>query len=828
MQSTALNALPRSDAAALDGRARHAPLALRGSEPVAAGKLSILRDEAVGVDVVDAGEMAVSNVAAQAAGWPQVSIALPQPPDAAVRIAPNESVPRWQTEVPADYTPVSRPAIRMAATAQASVPLLAVSPEYLNFAGQQGGPNPGSQTLRLSNKGTSALNYALAESVPWLSLSSTSGSIGAGGSRTIVVTLNTGGLSAASSPYTGTVVVNNLSNPSNREWVHVQLFVDVGAGFGTLYSYDSAGNLQRQVKADGSVIDYEYDSLNRLTRISYPNGTSVAYAYDALGNRTAMTDTWGATYYVYDEFNRLTAVYFPGLNPVQYQYDETDNLTRIVYPSGQAVGYGYDADNRLVSVADASGATTYGYDAESGSLITKTLPNGLYTTYGYDADGRLTDVANRRANGSLLSSYHYTLDANGNRTSVVEQTAGGTHTTAYGYDELNRLVGVAYPDGRNVTYEYDALGNRLAMTDTVNGATRYTYDADNRLLQAGDEVFLYDANGNVIQRSSPARTIRYAYNYENRLVRYDDGEAVVGFVYDGDGNRVAKIVDGERTNYVNDVNGWLTQVLLEADAGWYVDKSYTLGLDRISQVGWAGDPSFYLYDSPLRSVTALANSTGALMATCDYDAFGVPLGSVTEGASSYLYDGEQYDLETGLIYLRSRYYDPSLGRFLSRDPMTGSQVFPQTVNPYSFALNNPINLTDPNGEAAFLVLMGLYMLGSGLFEGYTQALEAYREYAGRSDRGWHTAAAFFRGFGSGALGAWSPVPGTGEFINQGVLYAQGYQDISWSSLAGSGGEILSSAATDWALDKIPVAKWLRPYVQDSNSIMRLGVYANTI
>ncbi len=76
--------------------------------------------------------------------------------------------------------------------------------------------------------------------------------------------------------------------------------------------------------------------------------------------------------------------------------------------------YGYDADNRLVRVTDSSGTTTYGYNLGSGNLITKTLPNGIYTTYTYDADGRLTDVANRRSNGSLISSYRYTLDANGN------------------------------------------------------------------------------------------------------------------------------------------------------------------------------------------------------------------------------------------------------------------------------------------------------------------------------------------------------------------------------------------------------------------------------
>jgi len=702
-QSAELNMLPRIDDTSLNGHDLRAALAPQGAVPTTPARASVLRDEAVDVDALYPSAKATTNAAAQAEGWPQVTISPLQPLDAAIRTVPNEPVPRWRSEASVDYTPASRPSIQAAAAVQATEPLLAVGPEYLNFAGQQGGPNPGSQTLHLGNKGAGTLSYALAEDIPWLSLSSTSGSVEAGESDEVVVSINTGGLSAAGSPHSGIIAVDNVSNPSDGEWVHVQLFIDLTGGLSTLYSYSSAGNLQRQVKPDGSVIDYEYDSLNRLTRISYPDDTSAAYTYDANGNRTVMTDTWGTTYYAYDEFNRLTAVFFPGLNPVQYEYDEADNLTRIVYPNGQAVNYGYDADNRLVSVTDSSGTTTYGYDPDSGLLTTKTLPNGIYTTYDYDADGRLTDVVNRQAGDSLISSYHYTLDANGNRTSVVEQTPGETLTTTYGYDELYRLAEVTYPDGRNVTYEYDALGNRLAMTDTVDGVTHYTYDAGNRLLQAGDEVFLHDANGNVVRRSSPRRTIRYAYDYENRLVSYDDGETVVEFVYDGDGNRVAKIVDGERGNYVNDVNGALTQVLLEADAGWYVDKGYTLGLDRINQADWAGNPLFYLYDSPLRSVTALADAAGALTANYDYDAFGMPLGAVASGDSPFLYNGEHYDPETGLIYLRNRYYDPSLARYTSRDPLSGFLKSSQSQNPYVFVGNNPVNYVDPPGLEWFPV-----------------------------------------------------------------------------------------------------------------------------
>ncbi len=413
-----------------------------------------------------------------------------------------------------------------------------------------------------------------------------------------------------------------------------------------------------------------------------------------------MTDAHGTTVYQYDTASRLTAVFYPDLNPVRYTYDRAGNLTNITYPDQRVMSYTYDSDGRILSASDGTNTTTYEYDPHTGYLASQTLPNGITASYSYDANGRLTDVVHRNPDGGLLLAFHYTLDANGFRTAVTKETSAGSETTSYTYDDFLRLSSVTYPDGRQVGYAYDPLGNRTAMTVTVGAAvtvTNYTYDADNRLRCAGDEVFQYDANGNVIRRASPERTIEYAYDYENRLVRYEDGKHVVEFEYDGDGNRVAKIVDGMRTNYVNDVNGFLTQVLIETDANWQVQQGYTYGLNRIGLDSGQGDWAFYLYDSPLRSVSSLTGSKGTLTVSYAYDAFGAPLEPLAHDANPFLYNGEQYDPETDLIYLRTRYYDPNLGRFLSPDPNSGFQFSSQSLNPYSYVANNPVNFTDPTG-----------------------------------------------------------------------------------------------------------------------------------
>ncbi len=630
----------------------------------------------------------------QGGDWQEVKVTPVAPPGAQVTLPVNEPVGPEQDPISAAQA--GAPAL--SAMAASSITLVA-APEYLNFFAVTAGSNPASQPLYLRNIGGGTLDYSIQEDIPWLSLTPASGSL-AGEVDTVTISVDSAGLAAGGSPFVGTLTITDLANPANSRPVRVRLGLDTLDRRTTLYSYDSNGNLQRRINANGTIVDYEYDSLNRLTRMAYPDGSTVSYRYDANGNRTEMTDsTWGTAAYEYDEWNRLIEVDYPNLEPIRYEYDQADNLTKIIYPNGNVVTYGYDADNRLTTVTDTTGTTTYSYNPATGNLAGKSLPNGVTTTYGYDADGQLTDV-NHSKSGTLISSYHYTLDANGNRTSVVETTPAGTKTTDYTYDALYRLSSVTYANGRTVSYQYDAAGNRLKMI-APEGTTDYSYDADNRLLQAGPDKFYYDRNGNLTARTTPTQTIHYSYDFENRLVSYQAISTTVQFIYDGDGNRIAKIVDGVRTNYVNDINGLLTQVLGEADANWQAKKSYTLGLDRISQQETGVDPSFYLYDSPLRSVTGVADASGALVNTYEYDAFGETIAHTGDVDNVYTYNGEQNDPETGLIFLRYRYYDPHIGRFLTPDPVQGLLDSSQSLNPYSFVENNPINFIDPLGLASW-------------------------------------------------------------------------------------------------------------------------------
>jgi RHS repeat-associated protein len=109
--------------------------------------------------------------------------------------------------------------------------------------------------------------------------------------------------------------------------------------------------------------------------------------------------------------------------------------------------------------------------------------------------------------------------------------------------------------------------------------------------------------------------------------------------------------------------------------------------------------SYYLHDGQ-GSVRALADDTGAITDQYTYTAFGEMLGRQGTTENPYLYTGQRFDELTGLYQLRARYYDPTGGRFLSRDPFEDNIIDPKEINRYVYAANNPVNLVDPTGQSA--------------------------------------------------------------------------------------------------------------------------------
>jgi RHS repeat-associated protein len=256
-----------------------------------------------------------------------------------------------------------------------------------------------------------------------------------------------------------------------------------------------------------------------------------------------------------------------------------------------------------------------------------------------------------------------------------------------------------------VSYTYDNVGNRTAMTSTlgaVPGGT-FSYDNDDRL-----SIDTYDANGNTISSAG----IAHAYDFENRMVQ----KGAVTIAYDGDGNRVSETAGGVTTKYlVDELNptGY-SQVVDELVSG-AVTRTYTYGLMRLSQnrlVGSTWVPSFYGYDAH-GNVRFLTNMAGAITDTYQYDAFGMPIASTGTTPNDYLYSGERLDGNTNLYQLRARWYRPAAGRFITRDPWEHKSCCGACSvlgsNPYSYADADPVNRTDPSGNATLAANSAIYL-----------------------------------------------------------------------------------------------------------------------
>ncbi len=269
------------------------------------------------------------------------------------------------------------------------------------------------------------------------------------------------------------------------------------------YTYDDAGNRASKTDFNGATTTYEYDALNRLTRESRSDGTTVEYLYTATGLRSVVTDRRGDTTYEYDAWERLVRKTDADGSAIAYGYDTRGNRTSLTTRAGTTT-YAFDDLGRPTSITDPAGAvTSYEYDAV-GNRERVEYPDGTVTTHVYDALNRLTSLTTTNAGGAVIASYAYTLDPAGHRTRVVESGSATTgRTVDYAYDALWRLSTETIDepgDDRDATisYEYDAVGNRLEREIAAAGGTTttsYTYDDNDRLVREERSVVVARAAG---------------------------------------------------------------------------------------------------------------------------------------------------------------------------------------------------------------------------------------------------------------------------------------------------------------------------------------------
>jgi len=480
------------------------------------------------------------------------------------------------------------------------------------------------------------------------------------------------------------------------------------------YTYDANGNLLTRTNGKGTTT-YTYDLLDRLTGVNYPNGTpDVDYEYDAANRLVSMTDGTGETTYDYDDVNRITSVTPPAPGrAVSYDYhdDYEDGYRQDVSLLGVGTWqYLYDPAGRLTQVTNPFGdpqeTTTYTYD-DLGRPTRVDLHNELYTTYAWHtARDFLLQVMNQNVRTYGYPVAYYDAVGNPGRVEFLDGSR-----IEYVYDDIYRLTRETrfYAGGAqqyDYQYQYDAVGNRTQVTyqfeDDTPQVSYYTCDQNNKLTQAGAVTFGYDSNGNMTSRTAGGQTTTFEYDAENQLIliTYPD-ESTNEFVYDGAGERFSRTGSGGTVTFSYDGGS----LLAEFDAGGPL-AAYTHGaLGAVSvelpdESGLLTVPRYYHPDA-LGSVHHLTDAAGQVTDNYEFDAFGNQWYASGASPNPHRFVGQLgYHLEPDaaahgleLMKLGARYYDPSIGRFLTQDPIG----YVGGVHFYSYVNNNPMVYVDPLG-----------------------------------------------------------------------------------------------------------------------------------
>ena len=509
------------------------------------------------------------------------------------------------------------------------------------------------------------------------------------------------------------------------------------------YTYDVNSNLTKTLDKNGNTLKNTYDYRNRLTETvakekKTGKETKRTYTYNAYGD----VATQDNTAFVYDDVSgqvtKETTKLTKNKDVVKnYTYDSAGNKSAFMVKAGDdtklSLTYDYDGESRLTSVTDGEGNEVVGYSYDTdGNLSERTVAGrSLTTTYTYDYQNRLTAMKNQ-TNSGAISEYKSEYLLNGQKSKedsdiVDKDSEKSAKTATYTYDLLGRITKETKTGSEDIFYTYDGNNNRKEMK-AGNKVTAYKYNENDELLRTDtlntgteeNSVVIYknDKNGNQLatvnryEIPSEKKNDTYVdidvtlgdnrlnenvvnhYNALNQLTQTLTKNYKVGFTYDAEGLRTSKTVNGEKTVFVWDGD----QLVLELSESGKVQKRYVRGNDLVyADKGTGTEKQFYVMDSH-GNVVQLTDEKGKVVKNYEYDSFGNEVNLDSKDENPFRYCGEYYDKEIGEIYLRARYYQPAVGRFLTRDTYTGQEDDTLSLHLYTYCGNDGVNAWDPSGH----------------------------------------------------------------------------------------------------------------------------------
>ncbi len=428
----------------------------------------------------------------------------------------------------------------------------------------------------------------------------------------------------------------------------------------------------------------------------------------------------GITYqYTYTENGLLESKSASGKSLLEYTYDRNRNLSGLTDRTGRTIHYRYDALDRLTQVTEGPEHVLASYHYHKGGpLQTLRYGNGLQTEYHYQEDGSPAGLVTMTAQGNVLLNLRYAYDGNGNCT----EKSGEPYQNTYTYDRMNRLTG-SIQDGKGVRYAYDPAGNRLKK-ETGQETETYHYNAKNQLIERhtreGVIRYNYDPQGNLLEEQGETRRKQYAYDAAGRQIsvavsgsahgadrtgRTDRAEGINRAEASGSAGHAWKQhfsqlnrYDGENLRYETEENGKVIRFLF--DRGELAEERredaqirYIRGYDPLLLIQDGEEQSrFSFVQDEMGSTLFLLDETHEIRKSYRYDAFGSVLQETGDVSNRLTYTGQIYDGAAGQYYLRARFYNPVVGKFLQEDVYRGDGL-----NLYAYCANNPVMYYDPSG-----------------------------------------------------------------------------------------------------------------------------------
>ena len=505
------------------------------------------------------------------------------------------------------------------------------------------------------------------------------------------------------------------------------------------YKYNNYGDMTSKVDRNGVTTNYTYDGLHRLTsEKAVKNGVTSAkyFTYALTGQLVWESNGSLAKSYSYakDNLGKIYSDENYTLNGLNYRTRRLYNIADMnnyvqtfrsdVSYSIYTLNYSFDSKGRLYMFSSQSASEYsvgskydiyYTYDKNDNIKTGKTR-GGVTTEYSYNDANMLTSLVNKKGT-TTYSTYIYNYNLDGNINRKVESGK----ITDYIYDGTGRLSNEKITNGSavtNMTYGYDNAGNRssLTVTGTENYVTTYSYDKNNRLLKdskknngasyADVTLYSYDNNGNQIRKDQSRDDLtskskmglslatanssygyeKFTYNGFNQLTAFEDEAGnKATYEYYSDGLRLSKTVNGAKSSYI-----WTDNNLsMEIKSDEVISYAKAPGYMRTgsSKDSLYRNDKLYLFNGH-GDVTSMVDKSGKVTKTYSYDAFGNEVNRDKNDTNPFRYCGEYWDNETESIYLRARYYNPSIGRFITEDPIKDGS------NWYVYCYNKPTKYND--------------------------------------------------------------------------------------------------------------------------------------